>query len=138
MSRIWQIKEQVIEDPSTKLRLEFSSVYTDEVNAGNEPPLKDELLVIRLWTSDRTRVATFTFERNGRFVRCEVEPLPAAPDVVVHPMVPLPGVTAHPLPSPAELPGQGADVSFTQNTDPLGPPATPDEAAFGKAAFSGL
>ena len=137
MSRIWQIKEQVVEDPSTKLRLEFSSVYTDEVNAGNEPPLKDELLMIRLWTSDRTRVATFTFERNGRFVHALVEPLPNA----------------------AALPGAGADTSFTQNVDPLGPPvpqaemdrriadepgvrqplpATPEEAAFGKAAFSGL
>jgi hypothetical protein len=120
--RIWQIKEQVVEDPSTKLRLEFSSVYTDEVNAGNEPPLKDELLVIRLWTSDRTRIASFMFERNGRFVHALVEPLPA----------------------PADLPRQGVDASFTQNTDPLGPPIPPegyaqaDEVAFGKAAFSGL
>ena len=110
MSRIWQIKEQVVEDPSTKLRLEFSSVYTDEVNAGNEPPLKDELLVLRLWTSDRTRVATFTFERNGRFVHALVEPLPTV----------------------ADLPGQGADVSMTAQ------PASADETAFGKAAFSGL
>ena len=108
--RIWQIKEQVVEDPSTKLRLEFSSVYTDEVNAGNEPPRKDELLVLRLWTSDRTRVATFTFERNGRFVCCGVEPLP-----------------------PLNL-----DNPLLYKNDPLGPPATPDEAAFGKAAFSGL
>jgi hypothetical protein len=149
--RIWQIKEQVVEDPSTKLRLEFSSVYTDEVNAGNEPPLKDELLVLRLWTSDRTRLATFTFERSGRFVHALVEPLPTAPDVVVHPMVPLPGVTAHPI--PADLPGQVGDVSFTQaalteEEDPAGyahadeiaelDKPTKDEAAFGKAAFTGL
>jgi hypothetical protein len=81
--RIWQIKEQVIEDPSTKLRLDFSSVYTDEVNAGNEPPAKDELVVLRLWTSDRTRIASFLFERDGRFVRCEVQPIvqePPAPE----------------------------------------------------------
>ena len=122
--RIWQIKEQVVEDPSTKLRLEFSSVYTDEVNAGNEPPLKDELLMIRLWTSDRTRVATFTFERSGRFVRCEVEPLPTV----------------------AELSGQGSDVSMPAGgyaqaellTQEQAEPATRQEAAFGKAAFSGL
>ena len=120
--RIWQIKEQLVEDPSTKLRLEFSSVYTDEVNAGNEPPLKDELLVLRLWTSDRTRVASFLFERNGRFVRCEVEPLPA--------------------PAPVDPPGQGVDVSMTAReflepqTEPT--PATLQEAMFGKAAFSGL
>ena len=140
--RIWQIKEQVVEDPSTKLRLEFSSVYTDEVNAGNEPPLKDELVLIRLWTSDRTRVATFAFERNGRFVHALVEPLPNA--------------------QLTDLPGQGADVSMT---DPAGyahadeiaaldavgpaqpalrpwpgtePPAKPDEVAFGKATFTGL
>lgn len=82
MRRIWPIKEQVVEDPSTKLRLEFSSVYTDEVNAGNDPPDKDELMVLRLWTSDRSRVATFTFERNGRFVRCEVEPIPSPADLL--------------------------------------------------------
>ncbi len=75
--RIWQIKEQVVEDPSTKLRLEFSPVYTDEVNGGNEPPAQDELVILRLWTSDRTRLASFVFERNGRFVRCEVEPIPS-------------------------------------------------------------
>lgn len=129
--RIWQIKEQVVEDPSTKLRLEFSSVYTDEVNAGNEPPLKDELLVLRLWTSDRTRIASFMFERSGRFVHALVEPLPI----------------------PADLPGQGTDTSFvqaalTEEEDPAGyahadeiaelDKPTKDEAAFGKAAFSGL
>ena len=123
--RIWQIKEQVVEDPSTKLRLEFSSVYTDEVNAGNEPPLKDELVLIRLWTSDRTRVATFAFERNGRFVHCEVEPIAQLTD----------------------LPGQGADVSMTAAAEAAQPelrpwpgsePPAKDEVAFGKAAFTGL
>ena len=73
--KIWQVEEQILEDPATKLRLEFSSVWTDEVNAGNEPPTQDELAVLRLYTSDRTRMATFTFERNGRFVKCDVEPL---------------------------------------------------------------
>jgi hypothetical protein len=119
--RIWQIKEQVVEDPSTKLRLEFSSVYTDELNAGNEPPTKDELLVLRLWTSDRTRLATFTFERNGQFVHALVEPLPTPP-------VPrdLPGAEAEAA-QPELRPWPGSEL-----------PAKPDEVAFGKAAFTGL
>ena len=75
VKRIWQIEEQVVEDPATKLRLEFSSVHSDEVKAGNEAPSHDELVVLRLWTSDRNRMATFLFERNGRFVKCDVEPL---------------------------------------------------------------
>ncbi len=107
--RIWQIKEQVVEDPSTKLRLEFSSVYTDEVNGGNEPPAQDELVIMRLWTSDRSRLASFVFERNGRFVRCEVEPIPTPADPLVH-----------------------------KNEQKEIISAQADEVAFGKAAFSGL
>jgi hypothetical protein len=84
MQRIWQVTEQIVEDPSTKLRLEFSSVYTDELNAGNEPPDRDHLVVLRLWTSDRTRMASFVFERNGRFVFCEVEPIASPEDPFVH------------------------------------------------------
>jgi hypothetical protein len=166
VSRIWQIREQVIEDPSTKLRLDFSSVYTDEVNAGNEPPTHDGLVVLRLWTSDRTRIASFLFERNGRFIKCEVEPLPTVEQVAG--AQPGERVTA-------ELMHTGADVSFTQGEmdrrianepgvrqplppdvqfDPKGPPAggdpryndgntrplTPAEiaAGIGKPAFSGL
>jgi hypothetical protein len=112
--RIWQIKEQVVEDPSTKLRLEFSSVYTDEVNAGNEPPLKDELLVLRLWTSDRTRLASFVFERNGQFVHALVEPIVTPEDIVQ------------------------AQKFATAKMGLEAQEATPDEAAFGKAAFTGL
>jgi hypothetical protein len=75
MKRIWQIEEQTIEDDATKLRLEFSSVHTDAVNAGEDPPSRDELIVLRLWTTDRTRLATFTFERNGKHLKTEVEPV---------------------------------------------------------------
>jgi hypothetical protein len=89
MERIWQIEEQTIEDNATKLRLEFSSVYTDAVNAGEDPPSRDELIVLRLWTSDRTRLATFTFERNGKLLKSEIEPVA----------------------TPADLPGRGADIS---------------------------
>lgn len=74
MKRIWQVEEQIIEDPATKLRLELSSVHTDEINAGNEAPAHDEIVVLRLWTSDRERIATFAFERNGRFIKTDVEP----------------------------------------------------------------
>src|SRR5215475_3333367 len=83
MKRIWQVQEQVVEDPTTKLRLEFSSVHTDEVNAGNEAPAADELVVLRLWTSDRNRMVTFLFERNGRFVRADIEPLDASGEPIV-------------------------------------------------------
>ena len=87
MPRSWQIEEQTVEDPATKLRLEFSSIWSDEVNAGNETPWHDSLVVLRLYTSDRTRMATFTFERNGRFVKTDVEPLN------------LPGATPHTAPA---------------------------------------
>lgn len=81
MKRIWQIEEQTIEDPTTKLRLDFSSVHSDEVNAGNEPPSHDNIILMRMWDSTRTRIATFTFERNGRFISTDVEPVPGPADV---------------------------------------------------------
>ncbi|HEX8838271.1 MAG TPA: hypothetical protein VF748_15115 [Candidatus Acidoferrum sp.] len=81
MKRIWQIEEQTVEDPSTKLRLEFSSVHTDEVNAGNEPPANDGTVMLRLWTSDRTRVATYRFDRSGQFIACEIEAVPGPENV---------------------------------------------------------
>lgn len=76
--RMWNILEQTVEDPATKLRLEFSSIHTDEVQNGNEAPGNDETVLLRLWTSDRARVATFKFQRNGAFLMTEVD-LPVAP-----------------------------------------------------------
>ena len=75
VGRSWTIAEQCVEDPSTKLRLEFSSVWSDEVNAGNEAPDRDDIVILRLWTSQRDRLATFRFERSGRFIRTDIEPL---------------------------------------------------------------
>lgn len=75
MKRIWQIEEQVVEDPTTKLRLEFSSVHSDELAQDREPPGHDDVVVLRLWTSDRTKQVTFLFERNGRFIRSEINNL---------------------------------------------------------------
>lgn len=120
--RIWQVKEQTVEDPSTKLRLEFSSVYTDELNAGNEPPAHDALVVLRLWTSDRTRLATFTFERNGQFVKCDVEPH-AQEYTHVDEVAKL-----NPPPAAPALTKEGLDSTIAQT----------EEVVFGKAAFSGL
>lgn len=76
--RAWSILEQVVEDPATKLRLEFSSVHTDELNAGREAPSNDEYVLLRLWTSDRERMATFRFQRNGSFLNTMVEAPSAA------------------------------------------------------------
>lgn len=75
MVRPWNIAEQVVEDPSTKLRLEFSSVHSEEMAQGRESPLHDQILYLRLWTSDRTRVATYAFTRGGQFIKATVEPL---------------------------------------------------------------
>lgn len=83
MNRPWNIAEQVIEDPTTKLRIEFSSVHTDEVAAGREAPLHDEIIYLRLWTSDRTRVATYAFTRGGQFIKTAVEHV----DPGVHPQL---------------------------------------------------
>lgn len=73
MVRPWNIMEQVVEDPTTKLRLEFSSVHTDELSKGASPPGHDQILYLRLWTTDRTRVATYAFTRGGEFIRTTVE-----------------------------------------------------------------
>jgi hypothetical protein len=94
MKRIWQVQEQTVEDPSTKLRLEFSSVHSDELQAGNDAPAHDNIILLRLWTSDRTRLATFQFERNGRFIKADVETIPepasaeAAGDKATDPVAP--------------------------------------------------
>lgn len=71
--RPWNIAEQVVEDPTTKLRLEFSSVHTDELTVGRPAPGHDQILYLRLWTTDRTRVATYAFTRGGAFIRTAVE-----------------------------------------------------------------
>jgi hypothetical protein len=73
--RIWQIAEQTVEDPATRLRFEFSSVHTDTTAAGEEAPGKDDVVVLRLWTSARTHMVTMKFERNGAFISSEVEAL---------------------------------------------------------------
>src|SRR5215472_3426478 len=78
MKRIWSIEEQVIEDNSTKLRLEFTSVHSEEMSAGNEAPGNDETVMLRLYTSDRNRVAIFKLERNGRFIRADIDTLQPA------------------------------------------------------------
>lgn len=75
IERPWNIAEQVIEDPTTKLRLEFSSVHTEEVAEGKPAPDHDQILFLRLWTSDRLRVATYAFTRGGAFIKATVEPL---------------------------------------------------------------
>ena len=93
MKRIWSIEEQIIEDNSTKLRLEFSSVHTDELTAGNEAPGNDDTVLLRLYTSDRQRVATFKLERSGRFIRCDVEPLTPYEDLAQHTGLSGPGET---------------------------------------------
>lgn len=102
MKRIWQIEEQVVEDPTTKLRMEFSSVHTDEVTAGNEAPGHDDVLLLRMWSQDRGRLATFRFERNGRFISAEVEPVETGQPAVMD---------APPPPPPDGWPG---------GSDPLG------------------
>lgn len=81
MNRPWNIAEQVIEDPTTKLRIEFTSVHTVEVEQGRPAPLHDEIIYLRLWTSDRTRVATYAFTRGGQFIKTAVEHV----DPGVHP-----------------------------------------------------
>lgn len=73
MKRIWQIEEQAVEDPASRLRFEFSSVHSDEIAAGHEPPLHDEIVRLRLWTSTRSHMCTLLFARNGAFIRGEVE-----------------------------------------------------------------
>ena len=79
MKRLFSVEEQTIEDPATKLRLEFSSVHTDEVNEGHEPPSNDDTVILRLWTSDRTRLATYKLERNGWFISADVAHMEAKP-----------------------------------------------------------
>lgn len=81
MERSWNIAEQTLEDNATKLRLEFSSVHTDAVNAGEAAPSHDKIIMLRLWTSQRDRVATFIFERGGKLIRTEVEPVPGPEEV---------------------------------------------------------
>lgn len=81
MQRPWNIVEQVIEDPTTKLRIEFTSVHSIEVSEGRAAPEHDQIIYLRLWTSDRTRVATYAFTRGGAFIKTAVEHV----DPGVHP-----------------------------------------------------
>ena len=69
MDRPWNILEQVVEDPTTKMRIEFSSVHSEAIAGGFEAPAHDQILYMRLWTTDRSRVATYAFTRGGQFIR---------------------------------------------------------------------
>lgn len=73
MDRPWNIVEQVVEDPTTKMRLEFTSVHSEAVKEGQQAPDHDKVIYLRLWTTDRTRVATYAFTRAGVFIKTAVE-----------------------------------------------------------------
>lgn len=75
MDHGWNISEQVVEDPTTKMRLEFSSVHSEDVAAGRDAPDHDQILYLRLWTTDRSRIATYMFTRGGQFIRAVVDPV---------------------------------------------------------------
>lgn len=114
--RPWNIEEQVVEDPTTKMRLEFSSVHTDEVSAGREAPLHDKLVKLRMWTTDRSRVATFCFTRDGMFVMAQVEPIWQALPGADMPVA----VKAEECPSeppPVQEPAPGFDPAAQFGTD---------------------
>lgn len=73
LGRPWNIMEQVVEDPTTKLRIEFTSVHSEAVKEGQPAPGHDKILYMRLWTSNRDRVATYAFTRGGQFIKTAVE-----------------------------------------------------------------
>jgi hypothetical protein len=81
LKKIFQIEEQTIEDPATGLRFEFSSIHSDDMASGNEAPGKDEIVLLRLWTSDRARMVTFQFERNGKFINAIIDPVDKKPTI---------------------------------------------------------
>jgi len=69
--RAWSIAEQIVDDPNvSKFRLEFTSVHTQELAVGNEPPGHDRELWLHIWNESRTRVLKFRFDRNGQCREC--------------------------------------------------------------------
>lgn len=80
MSRPWNITEQVIVEPTTKLRFEFTSEHSKAVAAGEPPPYHDKAIVLNLYNESGTRVIRMDFTRGGEFVGATVDAVePDAP-----------------------------------------------------------
>lgn len=71
--REWSIAEQVVVEPSTKLRFEFTSVHSQCVAAGEEPPYHDRAVMLNIYNESCTRVIRLDFDRTGQMVASTVE-----------------------------------------------------------------
>lgn len=75
MPRPWEIWEQVVVEPATKLRFEFTSEHSRAVEKGEEPPYHDKAVILNVYNESGTRVIRMDFTRAGDFVSSTVEPL---------------------------------------------------------------
>lgn len=74
-NRPWEIQEQVVVEPSTKLRFEFTSEHSKAVEKGEEPPYHDKAIILNVYNESGTRVIRMDFTRGADFVSSTVEPL---------------------------------------------------------------
>lgn len=68
LPRIWSIEEQIVECPITRMRLEFTSAYSQAVASGltgDALPVHDGCLLLAIYNDQRTKVVEMTFDRNG-------------------------------------------------------------------------
>lgn len=73
--RPWNIGEQVIVEPTTKLRFEFTSVHSQCMARGEEPPEHDRAVVLNVYNEGGSRVIRMDFSRGGQLVASTVEPV---------------------------------------------------------------
>ncbi len=73
MSHPWNIAEQVVVEPSTKLRFEFTSEHSRAVAAGEPPTAHDRAVILNIYNETCTRVIRMHFTRGGQMVGVSVE-----------------------------------------------------------------
>lgn len=71
--RPWNIEEQVIVEPTTKLRFEFTSVHSQCMARGEEAPGHDKAIALNVYNEGGTRVIRIEFTRGGQMVASVVE-----------------------------------------------------------------
>lgn len=71
--RPWNIAEQVVVEPSTKLRFEFTSEHSRAVAVGEPPTYHDRAVMLNVYNEAGTRVIRLHFTRGGQMVGVTVE-----------------------------------------------------------------